>query len=381
MAEKSLVALVRCEDYTPSLVSDAIQRGIDLLGGMKHFVREGESVLLKPNVLVGTSPDHAVTTHPSVFEPVGRILKGMGCSLTYGDSPGYGRPESAMRKTNLAEAAEKLGIESADFVNGIDMSYPQGHLVRRFRIAAGAAVPDAIISLPKLKAHALTRLTGAVKNQFGCVPGFLKPEFHAKLPDMDQFAQMLVDLTMFLRPRLYVMDAIVAMEGNGPRSGSPRKIGALIISSDPVAVDATACRIVNVDPLFVPTIYWGQEMGLGRHTDVELCGDPIEGFFCEDFDINRRRGSTTGRMNSLLTKFGKEWLVPRPVIDTEKCTKCGTCVKVCPSTPKAVDFRSGPDKPPSYDYSKCIRCYCCQELCPDNAISVKTPLLRRLLPR
>ena len=73
-------------------------------------------------------------------------------------------------------------------------------------------------------------------------------------------------------------------------------------------------------------------------------------------------------------------VVPRPVIRKDRCTRCGTCVKMCPVTPKAVDFRKpDPGEPPEYDYGLCIRCYCCQEVCPDNAIEVETPLLGRLI--
>ena len=78
-------------------------------------------------------------------------------------------------------------------------------------------------------------------------------------------------------------------------------------------------------------------------------------------------------------------VVPRPIIDAASCTACGVCVEVCPVSPKAVDFpetRTGSETPvPDFDYDHCIRCYCCQEMCPESAISLRTPLLGRLLHR
>ena len=379
---KSGVVLARCEDYDEARVYDAVGKGLALLGGASHFVDPDERLLLKVNLLAGSAPEKAVTTHPSVFKAVARHFQAAGAQLVYGDSPGFGRPESVARRARIREAAAELGIELADFVSGQTVSFPEGHLIKQFTVAQGALCADGLVSLPKLKTHALTRMTGAVKNQFGCIPGLLKGEFHARLPDMERFAQMLVDLTRLLRPRLYVMDAIVAMEGNGPRGGDPRPVKALLLSNDPVALDATACRMMDLDPLLVPTIRWGQETGLGTHSKVEVRGDPLESFVLPDYKANRKNEISTGLVGRLAARLLRDYAVPRPVIDAAQCTRCGTCVKVCPATPKAVDFR-GADKvdAPSYDYTSCIRCYCCQELCPENAITVATPMLGRLLHR
>jgi uncharacterized protein (DUF362 family) len=103
-----------------------------------------------------------------------------------------------------------------------------------------------------------------VKNQFGCVPGFLKGEFHVKVPDADSFALMLLDLNALVHPRLYVMDGIMAMEGNGPRGGRPVKLGVLLLSDDPVALASVACRNHRRGSVLVPTLALGQELGYGR---------------------------------------------------------------------------------------------------------------------
>lgn len=374
----SRVAVIRCDSYDSAKVDEAVERGLSLLGGPERFVHADERIILKPNLLVGSDPKDAVTTHPAVFSAVARALLGTGADLTWGDSPGIGTGMGAGKRAGIAAAAADLGLEAADFGNGRIASFPDGRLIKQFTIAASVLDADGLVSLPKMKTHALTRMTGAIKNQFGCIPGMLKGEFHTRMPDAVRFSQMLVDLNRFLRPRLFVMDGIVAMEGNGPRGGTPRAVGVLLLSEDPVAVDSVACRIMALDPSLVEPIVWGARWGLGTATEIDLLGDELP--VLEDYNVNRSRLSTTGR--SMGNTLGKQLLTPRPHVVDERCTRCGTCVAVCPVDPKAIAFPEGDrTKAPVHDYAACIRCYCCQEMCPEHAIEVKTPLLGRLIRR
>jgi len=361
-------------------VHAAVGRALDLLGGPEEFISPGERILLKPNFLVASRPEAAVTTHPEVFRAVARHLAEAGASLSYGDSPGFGRAASVARRAGISEIADGLGIRLADFAQGEQVSFAEGKLIKQFIIANGVLDADGLVTLPKLKTHGLTRFTGAVKNQFGCIPGPLKGEFHARMPDQEHFAQMLVDLNRLLHPRLIVMDGILAMEGNGPRGGDPRRMNVLIVSGDPVAADTVACRLIDLDPGLVLTNRYGDEWGLGAMTDIEIVGDPVESFVTPDFVVNRRNGSTTGNQGRI-ARFMKDWVVPKPYIVSDRCTSCGTCVKVCPVDPKAVDFTADKEHPPVHDYSLCIRCYCCQEMCPEHAIEIATPMLGRFIHR
>jgi len=379
---KSKVALVRCTEYDDDQVYDAVVRGMDLIGGVSCYVKPGEKIVLKPNVLWGSEPEKCVTTHPAVFKAVGRLLQEAGAQLTYGDSPGFGKTALHMQRTGLKKAADELGIASADFDSGEVTVHKSGLLNKRFVIAHGILAADGVVSLPKLKTHGLTRLTGAIKNQFGCIPGTFKGQFHLKMPDPYDFATMLVDLNSLIRPRLFIMDGVIAMEGNGPRNGNPRRLNALLFSSDPVALDAIACRIIDLNPEFVPTSKPGEKAGLGtyRYDEIEIAGDDIETFITRDFDVTRRPPvpAASGRIRTFL----KNRVTPRPVIDKTKCTRCGVCFKVCPVNPKAIEY--DPDdksKFPQHKYDRCIRCYCCQELCPEGAISVKNTFLGSVISR
>jgi uncharacterized protein (DUF362 family)/ferredoxin len=379
---KSKVVLIGCVDYSEEKVFAAIKKGVDLLGGMETLVKSGQKIVLKPNVLLGSDPSKCVTTHPAVLKGVGKLLQEAGAIVLYGDSSGMGSCESNLRRAGLKSVGDEAGFQLADFDHGREVSHPKALLAKKITLANGILDADGVVSLPKLKTHGITRLTGAIKNQFGCVPGLLKGQFHVKMPDPNDFATMLVDINTLIRPRLYVMDAILAMEGNGPRSGKPRQIGVLLFSTDPIALDSVACKLINLNPEFVPTSKPGEKSGLGtyHYENIDMVGDAIEHFIVKDFVVVRKPVSPAS--SGLFRTFIKNRATPRPVIDLAKCTACGTCIKMCPVGSDALDwmqFESG--KKPKHKYSKCIRCYCCQEICPEGAISIKTPLLGRLFFR
>jgi uncharacterized protein (DUF362 family)/Pyruvate/2-oxoacid:ferredoxin oxidoreductase delta subunit len=351
---------------------------LELLGGINQFAAPGEKILVKPNLLVGDPPEKCVSPHPSVFQAVLEELKSTDASLSFGDSPAVGGLALAARTSGLLPVAEKLGVSMADFQTSVTVPFTEGNLIKQFTLVKDVVDADGVISLCKMKSHALTRVTGAVKNQFGCVPGMLKSEFHASLPNPQVFSRMLVDLNLLIKPRLFIMDGIMAMEGNGPRNGSPRKMNVILMSTDPVALDATVCRLVNLDVKLVDTIGFGEQFGLGT-ANVEILGDPIETFITPDFKVNREPASSDTGRNGLFTTVVRKYVSQRPVIDAEKCTRCGKCEEICPAQPKALTWASGRKQPPVYDYSLCIRCFCCQETCPHEAISVKTPFIGKLI--
>jgi uncharacterized protein (DUF362 family)/Pyruvate/2-oxoacid:ferredoxin oxidoreductase delta subunit len=375
------VVLMRCESYDYNTVKSAIKKGIELIGGPLKFASPQEKILLKPNLLSADPPERCSTTHPSVFKAVAEVFIEAGINLTYGDSPGLHKPQTAAHKTGLEQAANELGISLADFNGGKEIFFEKGMQNKKFTLANGVLESNGIISIPKLKTHGLARITGCIKNQFGCIPGPLKGEFHARIPDVIDFSKMLVDLNTYLKPRLFVMDGIMAMEGNGPRGGTPKKMNVILLSSDPIALDATVCRMIGLNPEFVPTIVFGKEAGLGTYleNEIEILGEGLDSFIDPSFDVRRepvRRYKAKGAI-----QFFRNTLVPKPYIEETKCIKCGVCVNMCPVNPKAVDWHNGNKKevPPSYIFKRCIRCYCCQEMCPESAIKLRVPFIRKFI--
>jgi len=378
---KSVVALVRCSSYDIDQVQDVINKGIELLGGISKFTQPNEKIVLKPNLLIGVNPEKCVNTHPSVFSAVARQFQQAGAVVSYGDSPGFGGCDLNARMAGFKHAADELGLIMADFDHGREIVHKTALLNKRFVLANGILDADGVVSLPKLKTHGFMRLTGAVKNQFGCIPGILKGQFHAKITDPFHFATMLVDINTYIRPRLYIMDAITAMEGNGPRSGQPRQVNALLLSADPIALDAIACKIINLDPEFVPTSQPGEKSGLGtyHYDNIELVGDNIDSFIVRYFQVTREPPEKVAGAGPV-RRFIKNRTTARPVIIRKNCTSCGTCIKMCPVGHTALEWKQyKEEKQPRYNYSNCIRCFCCQEICPEGAIIIKTPVLGRLI--
>ena len=374
------VVLLKCETYENRAVKKVVEHGIELLGGPEKFAKQGEKILLKPNLLVADPPKKCVTTNPSIFKAVAEVFLSTGAIVSYGDSPAAGNSFGAAKKAGLVEVAKQLKIDLADFKTGEKVFFKEGVQNKRFVIAKGIVESDGIISLPKLKTHGLERMTCCVKNQFGCIPGVRKGEFHVRLPDPVDFGRMLVDLNRFINPRLYIVDGVFAMEGNGPRGGKPIQMNLIAFSEDPIALDATICRLVDLDPEYVPTIKFGSEFGAGTYLeeDIELIGDSFDGFKKSEFDVERLP------VSSVKVKFFRRFLRNRisskPYIVEDSCAGCGVCVSMCPAQPKAVNWFDGDkNKAPTYNYEDCIRCYCCQEMCPESAIKLKAPALRKFL--
>jgi len=294
----------------------------------------------------------------------------------------------------MAWAAEASGAELNEDTATTQVSLPEGRILHRLDLVQPALDADVIINLPKLKTHNLTTLTLAVKNLFGLVPGALKIGYHGKMPEKDVFSQGLLDILTQVRPALHVMDAVVAMEGNGPSGGDPRQVATILAGADALALDVVAAALVGVDPLDVSTTAAAVERGLttGRLQDVTLAGDPLDALRVADFRrgvnaaidpgllppwVSRLFGAPEGERWTLFQALSTGWLskqlVAYPRAGAE-CTACGFCVRHCPV--EAIRVRDGRAR---MDTGRCIRCYCCHELCPHDAVELRQTLIGRLV--
>ena len=376
------VALIRCPDYDTAAVEVAVRRAVDLLGGMGRFVRPGQRVLVKPNLLMPTDPDRAIVTHPAVVRAVVLLVHEAGGRVLIADNPGVSTIHYAWRRAyervGLAAVAAETGAELNTEVVAQQRPYPDGHLIKVVDTCTFVTDADVVISLPKLKTHDLMRYTGAVKNLFGTIPGLIKPGYHVKLQTTDQFADMLLDLAGFVRPALTVMDAVVGMDGDGPSAGRPFPIGAVLAGADPTAVDVAAVALVGHDPLAIPTIAAALRRGwtTGRVADLDIVGDDLAALQVGGFQIPPGgQGNILPRMPGFLHRWAARRMVARPVV-SERCIGCGVCIANCPAqTIAQVDDRA------RIDPAGCIYCYCCHELCPEQAIDLRHPLMSRVLTR
>jgi uncharacterized protein (DUF362 family)/NAD-dependent dihydropyrimidine dehydrogenase PreA subunit len=351
----------------------------------KALTKESHFVL-KPNLLAKTSPEKACTTHPAVFKAAGKLMQDGGYNnLTYGDSPGTPiiKPEKIAEECGLKEPADQLGIPFGQFEDGTEVEYPEGRTSKKFVICDEILASDAIINVCKMKTHQLERITGAVKNTFGCVYGVNKAASHAKYPTAENFAKMIADLNKFIPPVLHIMDGITAMEGNGPQSGTPTQMNVILASQDPVALDTVFCHLVNLDWKLVPTNVFAMQHGVGTCENIEIITtegtitpkQAFQNYGNGTFNV-QRAAEFRGALNQV--KFLKPILEKKPIVKKERCIGCAICVEACPVEGKAIKIIN---KKATYEYNKCIKCYCCQEMCPKEAITVKKPLLAKIADR
>jgi uncharacterized protein (DUF362 family)/Pyruvate/2-oxoacid:ferredoxin oxidoreductase delta subunit len=338
---------------------------------MEAFVKPGQRVLLKPNLLSAKDPMRAITTHPMLVEAVAEEVRRVGGNPFVGDSPG-GAVRGIRRvwtNTGMEEMARRAGLELVNFEASGSKGINFGPYT--FYIAKPVLEADVIINLPKLKTHSLTLLTCAVKNMFGVMPGFRKGEQHKLSPKPVEFARMLVHLYKLVPPSLTIVDGVLAMEGNGPSSGQQRWLKMLVAGGDAVAVDAAVGRLIGLPDGFVDTTRIATEMGLGegRVGLLNIVGEAadrvVEGFMLP-----------SNRVYKLVPRPLVKLLAPlvrvKPVILPDKCVGCGFCADSCPVKTIAKE-----GKVYKINDKHCVKCLCCHELCPESSIEIRLSWLAR----
>ena len=369
------VSLVCCADYEQERVDQAVRRAVDLLGGISRFVKPGDRVLIKPNLLKACAPSGAVTTHPEILRAAIRLVKAAGGKALIGDSPGFGDLRKVCERSGIMEVVLQEGASLMDMEDAVPVRN-RGQF-QRFEIARAVHEADLVLNLPKLKTHGMMTLTGAVKNLFGCIPGRRKVQWHFNAGvNRDAFARMLVELSALIQPRLTIMDAIVAMEGNGPGSGDPRPVGVVLAGRDPVALDVVSGAMVGADPSLLYVVRAAVAAGIGetRLDRIRILGATLESVTVKGFKLPPRE-HLEWRVPEWTRGFLKDALTTRPVIDHAECIRCGICQGHCPQG--AIDSSAGRFK---ISYRNCIRCFCCQEFCPQGAITVGRGWALKLVP-
>ena len=368
------VSVVACEKYEPQQAKAALLELLAPLGGLS-FVKPGDRVVIKANLITFLKPDKAATTHPVLLSALTELLVERGASVVIGDSPGgpYSLPylKRVYAATGLNDC-EKAGA-----------TLNQAKVMKHFTYTAYLKDCDHIIDFCKLKTHGMMGLTGGCKNMFGAIPGTDKPEYHYRYPNPTDFSRMLVDINAYFKPTLSICDGVMAMEGNGPSQGKPRKMGLLAASRSPHKLDLVLAALIHMSREDVPTLAAAYERGLIPATVEELSvSEGWERFICADFEtIGMKRGilftdENAGLKGRIRASIMKAAVQPRPRPKVEDCIGCGECAKVCPA--KAITMV---EKKPSIDYKKCIRCFCCQEFCPIGAMKVKRTALSRLMEK
>ena len=372
-----------CSDYTPATCRAALDELLARAGGL-DWVRPGMRIGIKANLVAAMEPGKAATTHPALIKALVDIIKEKGATPVVGDSPGGIYTAAFLNRVYAASGMRDTGAELNRDFSTRPVELPEARVCKTAVVTGWLLDCDGIINFAKLKSHGMMGLSAAAKNLFGTIPGTMKPEYHFRFPDPADFADMLVDLDEFWKPRLHLVDAVVAMEGNGPTAGKPKAVGCLLAGENPHAIDLLCARLIGLEPDAVPTLAAARARGLcpADPEALEIDG-PWAQLVAPDFEIITERSGLQfqgslggGRAGALFSSFLGRSLAARPAVEKAACVGCRKCEQICPA--KAITMRRGK---PAVNRGACIRCFCCQEFCPKGAMRVQRPPLARLLVR
>jgi uncharacterized protein (DUF362 family) len=378
----SKVIIKECTTYNINNVIEKINCGIEFLGGWSKFVHPGMKILLKVNLIGPKVSDSAAVTHCEFVRAIIRILRSKGCTIWIGDSSGGAIAGIApTAKSFLVSGLEKVAEEENAMIKNFDREgvievRRNSNPAEKMYIAKPMFDADLVINLPKFKTHTAGIYTGAVKNLFGCIPGLKKAEYHKNAPNPLEFGEVIADINKAVKVGLHIMDGIVAMQGEGPTSGEVYNGGKILISTDPLALDTVASKMIGIDIKQIPILNASIKRGIGEHdiNSIKLYGDYDEIPVLKDFKLPKNFGIKKKKANSKALSSVIKLLKSRPSINIKKCKKCNMCVESCPV--EAINRESK-----RIDYSKCIECLCCHELCLHKAVELKrdNPLVGILL--
>jgi len=323
----------------------------------------GRTVLVKPNILGAVAPERHINTHPSLVRATVRALKRRGAArVMVGDNSGmfaYGPNEQTARTAGIFDAAEGHYVN----LGASPVKVPvKSRFANDLAFSREVIEADLLVSLPKMKTHVATTLTGAVKNSYGHLVGGEKTMLHRVAVGPMAFAEAVVDVFQVRRPDFILLDAVTAMEGQGPSGGQLREVGRVLASDNAVALDAVMAAMMGLEPRRIPLLRIAEERGLGPDDleAIEISG-PFE-------VLPKFKVPPVGMgMGTLIARIGSYVLVQQPVVRRSKCVKCGSCVKACPVAAIVMS-----DSGPVIDYKKCISCFCCHEMCRYEAMDLSS---------
>lgn len=341
-------------------VRDAVERAFELF----PIELKGKNVLLKPNVLRSSRADEGITTHPAVVKAVlDKVVTYGPGSVIVGDNPGlfnYGANEDAFSTTGLMDVA---GSYYRNIGNDSKKISFNPEYMPQVSVSCAVLEADIIISLPRFKTHGLTVMSGAIKNSYGYLPGGIKAKLHRIAGSPERFHEVIVDVFKLRVPDLFIMDGVVAMEGNGPASPDLRHLGLILASNNAVALDGVVAAMMGLDPGRLRFLQKALAEGLGTYDPAknEMVGElkVIPGFKLPPLGGEAIIGNEG--MQAILHKKS----IALPSADKELCTACGTCVEQCPVSALTMEGNI-----PVVDSGLCISCFCCQEMCPEKAITL-----------
>jgi len=369
------VSIEGCDSYDPDMVYAALKKALNTIN---FRIIPGKKVLLKPNIIAHNTPDQCTTTHPAVVGAVCRIFSEHDCSISIGDSSAFyqgGGTALGLETSGIADAAREYGARLIPFETTELHRVTTGKVLNPFYVTGAVFHHDLIVNMPKLKVHRLARLTGAIKNTYGCVVGGSKQVYHKLYLDRTDYREFwgkpLVDVYESINPQLTIMDAIIGLDKDGPAAnGEPKKTGLVLASDSGAALDVVICKIIGFDPFQVPAVREALDRGIVSLVKIETFGDIPLIPYVKLPDEPSRKG-----LHKKLDDYIFDQFIVEPRVLKSKCKKCDECVNRC--SLNAIEYNS--KGIPVIDLKKCIYCYCCREYCPHGAIYLHGSLVNHII--
>ena len=273
------VALVPCPDYGPETLAAAIRTG--WASSRPPDVR-GKRVVIKPN-MVDVSPDRPIHSDPRLIEALVLHIGGLGArEVILAEGTSHNRDaEDLFRRSGYEALAKRRGIRLVDLnyddVTPVKCANPKAVALREIILPVIIATAEVIISVPKMKTHKLAGITLSLKNMFGVLPG-MAYGWPKNVLHWNGIPLSVCEINATVKTHYSVVDGVVGMEGHGPIMGTARKVGVLVMGDNALAVDATAARIMGVDPARVDYLAMAHKIRIGslRREDIGIAGGTIE---------------------------------------------------------------------------------------------------------
>ncbi len=231
------VKIAKAEKYDVKLLTPLIRDAIEALG----LNLRGKTAILKPNIVIPAKPKSAIITHPAVVDAMINVLKEIGFEdIVIGEGAGLGADESSVFETSGYKKLDKKGVRLVNLnkAERVEIKWKYDTL----KIPKIIADADLYVNLPKMKTHGQTTVTLSMKNQKGLLSNADKMKFHKW-----GLQEPLVELAKVVKPDLIVVDAVEAMEGEGPLRGKSKNVGALVVGTNLVEVDMACCEIMGIN--------------------------------------------------------------------------------------------------------------------------------------
>ncbi len=250
---------------TGSAYDKLVVAAIENLGGAKRFVSSGDSVVIKPNIGWDRRPEQGANTHPAVVKKLVELVLDSGASKVVIFDHTCNEKRRCYVNSGIQDVIDGLGdkrvrLDHIDKRKFIPVDIKKGRSLTRWEIYRDALDADVYINVPVAKHHGLSRLTLGLKNSMGVIGGS-RGRLHFNL------GQKLADLATVVRPTLTVIDATRMLLRNGPQGGNVddvRIADTLIASADPVAADAYATTLFDMEPEDIASTQAAYAMGLGE---------------------------------------------------------------------------------------------------------------------